>query len=491
MSGSPTTARGPVVDSPARRVAANSVWQMASFAARAVAGLGVVVLVARTGGPRSLGVFQFALMLTAMLPFYYGVPPLLAREVARRPDEGRKWIEAGTLIALLAGGLFAALLVGGSVVVSAQPETVVAVQIAAVGMAMDGVARVQFAAFWAWERMHLEALVTGLQEAVFLVAAATALSAGGGAREALIAFTASRAVGAGVGWAYVGRRLGAPVVPRSDLTFLRSTLRRCTPFAVNDTLTLTYMRADTVLLGMFKGPVAVGLYQAGTNLVLYFNVIARSINHALYPRMSKAWPGRPRDFRRLRDASLRAIALIAVPITVASLLLAPRTFDLLYGPKFDKAVLTYQLLVLVIPVRMIGHTFSLALAAADRQARRTIAVTVVALLNVGLNLYAIPRWSYLGAAVTTLACESLLLVLYGLILRQAVGESRLPHALGVPAAAALPMAAVILATGDQHLVVSLFAGCATYCLAVLALAVLRGPRQRPMAAVAGLVKDAG
>ena len=34
------------------------------------------------------------------------------------------------------------------------------------------------------------------------------------------------------------------------------------------------------MLGIFKGPIAVGLYQAGTNLVLYLNVLARSINHA-------------------------------------------------------------------------------------------------------------------------------------------------------------------------------------------------------------------
>ena len=52
---------------------------------------------------------------------------------------------------------------------------------------------------------------------------------------------------------------------------------------INDTLTLTYMRADSVMLGIFKGPVAVGLYQAGTNLVLYFNVLARSINRAALP----------------------------------------------------------------------------------------------------------------------------------------------------------------------------------------------------------------
>ena len=48
---------------------------------------------------------------------------------------------------------------------------------------------------------------------------------------------------------------------------------------------------------MWKGPVPVGLYQAATNLVLHFNVVPRSINRALFPRMGRAWPDRPAEFR--------------------------------------------------------------------------------------------------------------------------------------------------------------------------------------------------
>jgi O-antigen/teichoic acid export membrane protein len=477
--------------SPSRTVAANSVWQLLTFAARAISGLGVVVMVARAGGPRSLGIFQFALTFTAMLPFYYGIPSLLAREVARRPDESRKWVEAGTLIALLAGGLFTALFVVGTLVVGASAQTATALSIAAIGMAFDGMARVQFAAFWAWERFKLETIATALQELAFLVATAVILASGGGVRGALIAFTVSRALGALAGWVVVGRHLGAVPIPRAHLAFLRETARRCTPFAISDTLTLTYMRADSVMLGIFQGPVAVGLYQAGTNLVLYMNVLARCINYALYPRMSKAWPGRRDDFARLRDASFRIIGLISMPIAVASLLLAPKVFRFLYGQRFDRAVLTYQLLVLVIPVRMLSHTFSLALAAMDRQTRRTVAVTTAAAANVALNLYYIPRWSYLGAAITTVICETGLLATYAIILRQAVGRSALGEAVAVPALATVPMAVAILATAHQQLFVSMTAGAVAFGVAMLAIAASRvSPemRHQPKAMWMGMVR---
>ena len=45
----------------------------------------------------------------------------------------------------------------------------------------------------------------------------------------------------------------------------------------------------------------------------------------------------PDEFRRLRNFSMRLVAFIGVPVTVASMLLAPRTIDFLYGPSFAAA----------------------------------------------------------------------------------------------------------------------------------------------------------
>ncbi|MGY1779694.1 flippase [Geodermatophilus sp. SYSU D01036] len=466
---------------------ANSTAQLLTFAARAVASVGVVVLLARSGGPVALGVVQFALVLSGLLPFYYGVPTLLAREVARRPEDGRRWVETGLLLAVVLGVAFTALIPAAALAVGASRETALALAVASVGMTFDGIARVLFAAFWAWERLGLETGVTAVQEAVYLLGTAVALWQGGGPVAVLAVFAGSRALGAGCAWLIVGRHLAGLPLPRAGRRTLWSTARRCTPFAVSDTWMLTYARIDAVLLGVWKGPAAVGLYQAATNLVLYFTVVPRSINRALFPRMGRAWPARPDEFRRLRDLSLRLVALVGVPVTVGSLVLAPRTIDFLYGPGFAAVVLTYQLLVLVIPLRMLGHTLSLSLAAVDRQNGRTVAVTVVAVLNVGMNCWAIPRWSYLGAAVTSVVCEVLLLGAYAVLLRRATGPSQILRSNAWPLLASAPMAAVLVGTAGRPLLVSVAAGAAVYAASVLVLAVLRARDRRPARALAGLV----
>ena len=207
--------------------------------------------------------------------------------------------------------------------------------------------------------------------------------------------------------------------------------------------------------------------------------------------MSKAWPGNRHQFGKFRDTSFRVFGVISMPVAVGSLLLAPEIFRFLYGPGFDRAVLTYQLLVLVIPVRMLSHTYSLSLAAMDKQTRRTVAVTVAAVGNVGLNLYFIPRWSYLGAAITTVICETGLLASYALILRQAVGRSKIGEAIVIPGLVTIPMAIAILATRDHHLFVSAVAGGIAYGIAMIAIAAYRVPpemRHQPKAMWMGLVR---
>ena len=86
--------------------------------------------------------------------------------------------------------------------------------------------------------------------------------------------------------------------------------------------------------------------------------------------------------------------------------------------------------------------------------------------NVGLNLYFIPRWSYLGAAITTVICETGLLAAYAFILRQAVGRSKIGEAIAIPGLATIPMAIAILATRHHHLFVSAVAGGIAYGVAM-------------------------
>jgi O-antigen/teichoic acid export membrane protein len=62
---------------------------------------------------------------------------------------------------------------------------------------------------------------------------------------------------------------------------------------------------------------------------------------------------------------------------------------------------------------------------------------VVALLNIGLNLVLLPRWSWRGAAWTSLGCDGLLVVVFWLAALYYVRREGLAPAYVTPANASI------------------------------------------------------
>ncbi len=236
--------------------------------------------------------------------------------MARRPDEARRWLEAGTLLGLATGTLLTAA--SALVLLANTGETVRGLVFAVGALAFDSIGRLEFAYFWASERMALEAAATWLQEAAYLGATVLLVATGHGVLWVLAAFFASRVLGALAGWVLACRLVGAVLWPRPHIGFLSPILRRTAPFALDDAMSVVYIKADSVLLQAMKGPIAVGLYQACTTVVLSLNILARMLNNALYARLSQAFPDRMPTFRRLRDSSLRMLGAIGVPLAVGT-----------------------------------------------------------------------------------------------------------------------------------------------------------------------------
>jgi O-antigen/teichoic acid export membrane protein len=446
-----------------------------AFGARTVGGLVATILVARTLGPEEFGRFQFALALTLLLSFLVmlGLPKLLVRELARRPSEAVVRIDSALLITLAAGSAVSLLLFGLSRILDTGAALLV---MAGVTLIADSATRVVMALFWAFERMKYEAVSVGAQEAAFVALTLAVLARGSGVEGVMFAYLASRMIGLLVAWLIATTKLHCPTRPRWHPGVVRQMLRASMPFAIDDALSLAYVRIDAVLLGVFKGPRAVGLYQSATNLVLYLNILPRMVNMSMYPQMSRAWPDRPSELRRLRDASLRLLGAIAMPLAVGSFLLAPRIFGFVYGPEFESAAGFYQILVLIVPFRMLGNTLGTALTSADRQAQRALLVGAAAALNIGLNLILIPTWSIQGAVVATLVTESGLFLAYALLLRRAVGPSCLLLALAVPGLACVPLAFVVMTLNTAPLAAVIVAAGAAYVVALVGIVLARMPR---------------
>jgi O-antigen/teichoic acid export membrane protein len=211
-----------------------------------------------------------------------------------------------------------------------------------------------------------------------------------------------------------------------------------------------------------QGDRVVGWYTAAYTVVGALQIPAWMLAIALGPVFARTHLRDPPAFAATWHEGLRIVTVIALPLALVVCLLAGGVVQELYGRAFARAGDALAILVWSTPIL----AWNMVVAAALRGARREHLLTAVtgagAALNVGLNLWAIPRFGMEGAAAVTVATEAaVLLALAASAIRgETVTVPRLPLARIIAALAAL--AAVTLALDTLTVVLAAAGGLAAY-----------------------------
>jgi O-antigen/teichoic acid export membrane protein len=104
--------------------------------------------------------------------------------------------------------------------------------------------------------------------------------------------------------------------------------------------------------------------------------------------------------------SVKMLLAISLPLSVAVYMLSTRFINIFYpSGSFVYSSLALQILMIAMPWIFINAINMYLLYAANRQKEATIVVLISTAINIGLNFILIPKYSYLGAAWTTVIAE--------------------------------------------------------------------------------------
>ncbi len=176
--------------------------------------------------------------------------------------------------------------------------------------------------------------------------------------------------------------------------------------------TTIYTNLDTVMLGFMKDDTIVGYYTAAVRAKNILVGFVTSLSVVLLPRVSYFLEqGIKEEFYRYAKKALNFILLVALPLTVYFMLYAQETVQVLSGDAFGAAVLPMQ--VIMPTVFLIGLTNVLGiqtLVPLNREKQVCYSVIAGAVTDCVINLLAIPRYGATGAAIGTLAAETVVLI---------------------------------------------------------------------------------
>ncbi|HEY9734095.1 MAG TPA: flippase [Drouetiella sp.] len=212
---------------------------------------------------------------------------------------------------------------------------------------------------------------------------------------------------------------------------------------------------DILLLGIWVGSEATGLYGASFRVVWMLVLITVAYYTALRPTLAQAYVQGFHTIEALLNRVMRISAAIAVGASVGGILVAEPLVDFLYGKAYLPAVPALQVLLALFGLHMLSRTYRVTLISFNKQGNDLRIMSLAALVNVVLNFLVIKKYGIMGAALANFACEFLILVLDYFAAQKFVGRIPLGRHLWKPAIAACFMYPIVQATHHLHLLVQI------------------------------------
>jgi len=246
-----------------------------------------------------------------------------------------------------------------------------------------------------------EALSLLAERAALLLLGIVALRLGGGVPGFVLVFAAVRLVDTSALLAYVHRRL-TPLWPRREPQVWGQLLRRGLPFAYAGLMITLFFQVDALILEKVRGSAEVGWYSGPVNVLEGLTLIPRILAYALIPTMAST----PSLVTELYGRGSKYLLLAGLPIGIFGILASEAFIPLLLGPAYQASVPAAQWLLPACVFMFLSNFGETALACINRWRSIVVVSTVALILNVGLNLWWIPRHGYMGAARATLVTEA-------------------------------------------------------------------------------------
>jgi O-antigen/teichoic acid export membrane protein len=370
------------------------------------------VLIARSLGPDAYGAFVTVVAMAALLgPFSgLGSPNLFIKNFRSGKRKAATCWGNGILITVLSGTLLSALGTGLSLVLGLKTPPFVVIIVCISDLVLVKVIDLAAFGFTALDRMSQ----TSIQSVVFSL-----LRLGGIATLILVAHPVTldqwvvvylltsllgTAYAVAKGWQLWG-------CPETDLRALREDVTEGVFFSIAGSAATVYNDIDKIMLSRLGDLAATGVYGAAYRVIDVTMTPVRSLAAAAYPQFFRKGAGGMAATYRYALSLIAKTAVYGLLASGGLWLFAPALPHVL-GSRYEAVVPAVRWLALIPLLRCVHSFLADALSGAGRQPARTGIQALVAGINVVANLLILPRYSWHGAAWTSLGCDGLLVVVF-------------------------------------------------------------------------------
>ena len=346
-----------------------------------------------------------------------GMQNPLIREMTLHREQTRHYLGNALLVRLGLSVIAYGLMI--AVGISLGYSSIIVMMIVYLGLAaiVDSIAQLYRCVFRAHEEMKYEGLTVIAQRGIFFLVGGVLILQGYDILNVCQVWLIASVVNLFMSVGFTRYRF-TPLHFKPSRQIVTILMQQALPFAIGNLFHLLYFRVDAIMLSKLSpyGVDANTWYGLPFTIVYAFTLLPGAfMMGAMFPVLSRAYEQERDKLADTYTFGVRWMTIIGVPLAVGLATLSHEITALLFTTKsldtIEKIASAWRWLGISGGMIFLTTVVLAVLRAADKRRAFSILMGTTALLNILINVFLIPRYSHVGAAVSRVVSEAYILII--------------------------------------------------------------------------------
>lgn len=373
------------------------------------------IIVARAIGPENLGKYYFAISFTTVFAIFIdiGMSSVLIRETAKYQERAYSYLRNILSVKLILSFL-SLITIAILINLMGYPQlTKDLVYLSSLAMVLDSFTLIFFSVSRGFHNLSYESFSSVAYQLIIMALGLLFLRSGLSLQWLMAAVVAASLANFCYSASLIAFKWKLSLEPawRGDL--IKKIVMMALPFALFGIFQRFYTYFDSILLSLLAGDTYVGLYSVAFKITSALQFLPLAFVASLYPAMSSYHVTNREQLAVTFERAMNYLIIIALPISAGIIVLADNLI-LIFKSEYFGSILPLQIIIASLVFIFASYPVGSLLNACDKQKVNSLNMAAVLAVSIVMNLILIPRFQAVGASITVLATNILLLAL-GLI----------------------------------------------------------------------------
>ena len=367
--------------------------------------------------PEGFGIFGFAsaFVIYFLVVSNFGFTTVGIREIARSSGDSSKYINAVFTIRLIISILSILALVIS--VLLMDKTAIVKLTLLVSGISIISNALLLDWIFQALERMEILAIRQVVTSILTLLGTIVFVHSQSDVVIAMLVMSLSALLNAIWVMIYYLKAVGKIKLSYNEQVW-KFILSASLPIGATSLLVAIYNNLHLVLLGFLRSDYDTGIYNAAMKILVVIILPSTIIQNVFFPVLSRAFSGEDRQKIIRKYSTL--LFIIGAYFSLFFFTFSEPVVCIAFGPKFNDTATVLKILMVTTILMYTNVSMLAPLMAWDREKQVMYASTAGAFASILLNFILIPHFGFIGAAITSIACEALVLAGFTIYIYRAI-----------------------------------------------------------------------